>query len=64
MIKITEIIRKRRKFLHLTLAQLGERAEISLRSLKSIENGDGNPTIGQLVKVLDVLGMQLKVEIK
>ena len=64
MIKINDIVLKRRKFLNLTQAQLAERAEISLKSLKSIEYGDGNPTLNNLTKVLDVLGMKLTVELK
>ena len=62
--KIPELIRKRRRFLKLTQAQLAERAEISLRSLKSIENGVGNPTLRQMAKILDILGMNLTVELK
>ena len=61
---INEIIQKRRKFLKLTQEQLSERAGVSLRSLKLIEYGQGNPTIQQLTKVLDILGLKLKVDLK
>lgn len=64
IILINEIIQKRRKFLKLTQEQLAERAGISLRSLKLIEYGQGNPTIRQLSKLLDVLGMKLAVDLK
>ncbi|MCK6605280.1 MAG: helix-turn-helix domain-containing protein [Ignavibacteriaceae bacterium] len=59
-----EIIQKRRMFLKLTQQQLAEYAGISLRSLKSIESGSGNPTIQQLTKVLEILGMRLNIEVK
>lgn len=64
MTNINEVIRKRRKFLSLTQAELAERAEISLKSLKSLEYGKGNPTIGNVTKVLHVLGLKLTVELK
>jgi transcriptional regulator with XRE-family HTH domain len=62
--KINEVIRKRRKFLNLTQAQLADRAEISLKSLKSLEYGNGNPTLDSVTKVLGVLGLKLGVELK
>ena len=61
---IHEIIKKRRKFLKLTQEQLSERAGVSLRSLKLIEYGKGNPTIQQLTKILDILGLKIKVDLK
>jgi transcriptional regulator with XRE-family HTH domain len=57
-------IEKRRKFLKLTQKLLADFAGISLRSLKSIENGSGNPTLKQITKVIDILGMQLTIEVK
>lgn len=64
MSDIGVLIRKRRGFLKLTQSELAQRAGISLRSLKSIEYGTGNPAYGHIEKVLDVLGMKLAVVIK
>jgi transcriptional regulator with XRE-family HTH domain len=64
MAEINEIIRMRRKFLNLTRAQLADRAGISLKSLKSLEYGDGNPTLSSVTKVLYILGMKLTIELK
>lgn len=61
---IALIIEKRRKFLKLTQSRLAELAGVSLRSLKAIESGKGNPTISQLAKILDVLGMKITVELQ
>lgn len=59
-----EIISTRRKFLGLNQESLAEMAEVSLRSLKSIEVNTGNPGIKQLTKILDVLGLKIDINIK
>lgn len=59
-----EIIKKRRRFLKLTQEELAEAANVSLRSIKAIESGEGNPTIQQISKILETLGMRLKIEIR
>jgi len=61
---IGSTLQKRRKFLKITQQELCERAGVSLRGLKQIESGEGNPTINQLTKILDVLGMKIQVVIK
>jgi y4mF family transcriptional regulator len=60
--KIGIEIKKRRKLLGIIQADLAEIAGISLRSLKEIETGKGNPTFIQLLKVLDSLGLRIKIE--
>lgn len=59
-----EIIEKRRRFLKLTQQQLAEYAGVSVRSLKLIESGSGNPTILQLTKILEILGMRINIQVK
>jgi transcriptional regulator with XRE-family HTH domain len=58
---LAEVIVKRRKFLGLTQTELAERAGVALRSLKSIELAEGNPTFQQLSKILYILGMKLTI---
>lgn len=58
---LAEVIVKRRKFLGLTQTELAERAGVALRSLKSIELAEGNPTFHQLSKILYILGMKLTI---
>ncbi|HEY5122496.1 MAG TPA: helix-turn-helix domain-containing protein [Ignavibacteria bacterium] len=60
--KIGTEIKKRRKLLGIIQPDLAEIAGISLRSLKEIETGKGNPTFIQLLKVLDSLGLRIKIE--
>ncbi len=54
-------IRDRRNFLRITQGDLAEIADISLRSLIDMEQGKGNPSLNQLMKILDVLGLQVSV---
>ncbi len=61
MEKIGEIIKKRRKLLKITQNDLSEISGVSLRSLKDIETGKGNPTIFQLLKILNSLGLKLNI---
>lgn len=57
--KIGQQLRARRRFLGLRQRDLAELAEVSLRGLTEIEGGDGNPTLQQLAKIADVLGLEL-----
>ncbi|MCB0493037.1 MAG: helix-turn-helix transcriptional regulator [Cyclobacteriaceae bacterium] len=57
-------IRERRKSLDITQLQLAELAEISVNTLYKLERGQSNPTIEVLVKIAEVLGMELKLEVK
>jgi predicted transcriptional regulator len=64
LIEIGQTIRKRRKFLSIMQKDLSEITEISLRSLIDIETGKGNPTIKQLNKIIDALGLTLKLTVE
>jgi y4mF family transcriptional regulator len=54
-------IRDRRNFLRITQGDLAEIAGVSLRSLIDVEQGKGNPSLSQLMKILDVLGLQVAI---
>jgi y4mF family transcriptional regulator len=58
------IIKRRRDFLNITQADLAEIAGVGLRYLIDIENGRGNPSIGNLEKILNVLGLQIEIKAK
>jgi len=64
LLDLSKIIKQRRDVLKITQEQLAEMSEIGLRTLKSIENGKGNPTIATINKLAYVLGMELKLEVK
>jgi len=64
LLQLSKIIKQRRVVLKITQEQLAEMAEVGLRTLKSIENEKGNPTVATINKLAEVLGMELKLEIK
>lgn len=61
MEKIGHKIKTTRKELGLTQSQLAGFAGVSLRSLKEIESGRSNPTIEQLSKILDIMGLKIEL---
>ncbi|MBB5440088.1 transcriptional regulator with XRE-family HTH domain [Pedobacter sp. AK017] len=54
----------RRKELKLSQSYVADLADVSLNTISKIERGEANPTLDVLQKIGDVLGMELKLEIK
>ena len=54
-------IRESRKRLGLRQRDLAELAGVTLRGLTDLENGRANPTFKQLSKILEVLGLEVRV---
>ena len=61
---LIKALKNRREELGVTQDYLSELAGVGLRTLKEIESGKGNPTFETLNKLADVLGMELKLEVK
>ena len=59
--EIGEKIRDRRKMLRLRQRDLAELAGVTLRSLTDLETGKANPTINQLAKIAEVLGLEIRL---
>ena len=59
-----QTIKNRRKELNITQPHLAELAEISTNTLYKLERGQGNPSLDVLNKLAEVLGMELKLEVK
>ncbi len=57
-------IKKRRKALKITQPYLSELAKISVNTLYKIERGEANPTMDIVERIAEVLGLQIKLEIK
>lgn len=57
-------LKDRREELGVTQEQLSELAQVGLRTIKEIDAGKGNPTVDTLMKLADVLGMELKLEVR
>jgi len=57
-------IKRRRKYLKITQEDLAEITGISRRSLQYIEKGEMNPSIEQLEKILEALGLEIMIRTK
>ncbi len=58
------IIKERRTLLGLTQQDLADYTGLSLRIIKSIEVGKGNPSMNTLSKIADVLGLEVMLKVK
>lgn len=58
------IIKERRNLLELTQQDLADYTGLSLRIVKSIEAGKGNPSVSTLSKIADTLGLELLLRVK
>lgn len=57
-------IKERRTQLGISQLDLAEISEVSIATIKDIERGKGNPSFATLVKIADVLGMEIVMRIK
>jgi len=62
--QIGKIIQERRGYLNLTQKDVAEMAGITFKSISEIELGIRNPSLNTLKSILEVLGLELKVQIK
>lgn len=62
--ELGEAYRNRRKDLRITQPHLAEIAQVSTNTLYKLERGQGNPSLDVLTKLADVLGMELRLEVK
>lgn len=64
MNNIGQTIKERRKELGLTQSTLALLSQVGINTIVSIERGSKSPSLGTLMKVVDVLGMELQLRIK
>lgn len=60
----SDLIKERRLVLGLTQQDLSDYTGLSVRIIKSIENGKGNPSLKTLEKIADILGMEIVMKVK
>jgi len=56
-------IKERRKFLKVKQEDLADISGISQRTLRAIEKGNANPELNSLLKLCEVLGMEIKIDV-
>jgi hypothetical protein len=61
---IGKIVQERRNELSLKQQDLAEMADVTIKTIYAIENNKGNPTMDLLRRVLNVLGLEIKIQIK
>ncbi len=61
---IVETLKKRRIRLQVTQEMLALLTGVSLRTIKQLEVGKGNPTLETIQKLADALGLELQLIIK
>lgn len=59
--EIGQKVRNRRKLLRLRQRDVAELAGVTLRGLTGLEHGRANPTLKQLAKIADVLGLEFNL---
>ena len=62
--KIQEVMKLQRKALGITQQDLADMSEIAISTIKKIESGKGNPFLSTVEKIIDILGMEVKYEIR
>ena len=61
---LAEVIKSRRKTLDISQQDLAEMAGIGLATIKNIERGRGNPSMGTVSKIMEVLGMEIEYKVR
>lgn len=62
--EVGKIIKLRRRALKIAQSDLAQLAKVATNTLYKIERGQANPTIHIIEKITDVLGLELKLEVK
>ncbi len=57
-------LKSRRAILSITQKDLAELSGVALVTIKKLESGRVKPTLETLCKLADVLGMEVKIEVK
>ena len=62
--KIQEVMKLQRKALGITQQDLADMSEIAISTINKIESGKGIPSQKKKKKIMDILGMEVKYEIR
>lgn len=62
--ELNEIIKSRRKVLDISQLDLAEMSDLSLATVKDIERGKGNPSLSTVLKIVNVLGLEMSFNVR
>ena len=62
--EIIKKIKERKDILRINQEYLAELSEVGLATLKRFESGKGNITLNNLQKITEILGLEIRLELK
>lgn len=62
--ELGDVIKSRRKTLAISQSDLAEMAGVGLATVKDIERKKGNPSMSTVLKILEVLGMEIVFRVR
>ena len=62
--ELKEAMKQRREALSLTQQDLAEMSQVGLATIKDIERGQGNQALSTVMKILEVLGLEIDYRIR
>lgn len=64
LMSLSEVIKSRRKTLAISQRDLAEMAGVGLATIKDIERGKGNPSMGNVSRIMEILGMEIVFKVR
>lgn len=61
---IGNIIKERRAMLGISQQDMADYSGVGISTVKDLERGVGNPSLQTLQKLLDVVGLEMKLQVK
>ncbi len=62
--EIIKIVKERKDVLGINQEYLAALSEVGIATVKRLESGKGNITVNNLQKIADILGLEIKLELK
>jgi transcriptional regulator with XRE-family HTH domain len=62
--EIIKTVKARKEILAINQENLAELSEVGIATLKRFESGKGNITLNNLQKIVDILGLEIRLELK
>lgn len=62
--EIIKIVKDRKEILAINQENLAELSEVGIATVKRFESGKGNITLKNLQKIVDILGLEIRLELK
>lgn len=62
--EIIKTVKNRKEILAINQENLAELSEVGIATLKRFESGKGNITLNNLQKIVDILGLEIRLELK